>query len=137
MSPWLAAVVYFALVFGAGFILGALRMLLVAPKVGAVTATLIELPALLALSWWVARALMKRLRPPGRSSDAVIVGWVAFGLLISAELALGVWGFGRTLPEQMRAWTSPEGLLGLVGQLGFALLPHWVAENKAAVSDRG
>lgn len=126
MSPWLAAVTYFALVFGAGFILGTLRIILVAPKVGAVAATLIELPAMLAASWCVARVLMRRLRSPRRTSDAVIVGWIAFGLLMSAELALGVWGFGRTLPEQMQAWASPEGLLGLVGQLVFALMPHWV-----------
>lgn len=134
MSPWLAVVGYFALVFGAGFILGTARVLLVAPKIGAVAATLIELPIMLALSWWVARVLMRRLRSPGRTSDPMLVGWVAFGLLMGVELILGVWGFGRTLPEQMQAWASSEGLLGLVGQLGFALMPRWIAENNAAIA---
>ena len=40
-----AAVLYFALVFGAGFVLGPIRILWVAPRLGARVAELLEAPS--------------------------------------------------------------------------------------------
>jgi hypothetical protein len=45
-----AGVVYFALVFGAGFVLGTIRTLWVAPRVGVRTAELAEAPMMFGIS---------------------------------------------------------------------------------------
>jgi hypothetical protein len=46
-----AAIGYFAVVFGMGFLLGTLRVLHIAPRLGEEFAVLIELPLMLAISW--------------------------------------------------------------------------------------
>jgi len=46
-----AALIYFAAVFSLAFVLGALRVTLIAPKVGAMAAVALELPVVLTASW--------------------------------------------------------------------------------------
>ncbi len=64
-----AAVVYAALVFAAGFVLGVLRVLLLAPQLGALVAVLVELPAMLAIAWVACGFSLRRsaIRPARRS----------------------------------------------------------------------
>jgi hypothetical protein len=45
---------YFALVFGTGFVLGTIRVLLVVPRIGTRTAELIETPVMILVSFIVA-----------------------------------------------------------------------------------
>ena len=45
-----AGAIYFALVFGAGFVLGTVRTLWVVPRVGTRTAELTEMPIMLAVT---------------------------------------------------------------------------------------
>jgi len=53
---------YFALVFGAGFMLGPMRILCIAPRLGERTAELLEAPVMLAISILTARWVVRRLR---------------------------------------------------------------------------
>jgi hypothetical protein len=122
----IAAVVYFALVFAVGTILGTLRVLVVAPEIGGVAAVLLELPLMLGVSWFVARTLVMRLRRPVTTADLTIMGSAALVLLLGTEFLLGVWGFGRSSAEQLTAWLTPEGVLGLLGQLAFGAIPLFV-----------
>ena len=46
-----AAIVYWAMVFALGFVLGTIRVIWVIPLVGLMPATLLELPIILAASW--------------------------------------------------------------------------------------
>jgi len=55
---------YFALVFGAGFMLGPMRILCIAPRLGERTAELLEAPVMLAISILTARWVVRRLRVP-------------------------------------------------------------------------
>ena len=57
-----AATVYFALVFGAGFVLGPIRILLVVPRLGGRIAELIEFPVML-LVFAIMPSLMSAWRP--------------------------------------------------------------------------
>lgn len=118
-----AGSVYFAVMFALGFVLGTIRVVLLAPGLGAMTATLIELPVMLAASWFVCRWAVARWRVPWRPGARLAMGALAFALLIAAEVVLGTLGFGRSVGEQIAAMLSPEGLAGLAGQLLFALFP--------------
>lgn len=118
-----AGTVYFAFVFLTGFAMGIVRVLLVAPWVGAVAAVLIEAPVILAVSWAVSRGCVARFgvgRSPGLR--LAMGGW-AFALLMSAEAALAVWMFGRSLADHVAAYLTLPGALGLAAQLGFAVIP--------------
>jgi hypothetical protein len=51
------------------------------------------------------------------------MGALAFAFLMAAEVALGLWAFGRTAGEIAAGMATREGRLGLAGQIVFALLP--------------
>lgn len=118
-----AGAAYFAAMFALGFLLGTARVLWLAPRAGAWGAVLIETPVMLAASWFVCGRAVRRWRVPADTPARLAMGAVAFVLLIGAETALGVIGFGRTLAEQGAAFRSPEGLTGLAAQLVFAAFP--------------
>lgn len=111
---------YFAGVFAAGFALGTVRTIWLAPAVGELAAVATELPIMLAISWWWCRRVLagKALATAGRG----VMGATAFLWLMLAELALSL-AFGRTFGEHLAELMAPAGLLGLAGQLGFAALP--------------
>ena len=118
-----AGAVYFAGMFGLGFLLGTGRVMLVTPRLGEWVATLIELPVMLALSWLYCGWLLRRFSVPARVADRLAMGAFAFMLLMLAEVLLGVGLFNRGLPEQVGEMTNGPGLAGLAGQLAFACFP--------------
>lgn len=83
-----AAVLYFAIVFGAGFILGAIRTLLIVPRIGARTAELIEAPIMIAISFLVAAWAVSTLSVPAVLSCRAIMGAIALILMFIAEFVL-------------------------------------------------
>lgn len=115
-----AAAAYLAPVFAVAFLLGALRVTLVAPQTGPLAAVALEVPLVLALAWLVAGRVLARwpLPPAGR----LAMGALAFALLMLAELALAL-GFGQTPARFLADLATPPGLLGLAGQAGFGLIP--------------
>lgn len=114
---------YFAVVFAAGFVLGTLRVLVVAPVFGEIGAVLIELPIILAISWFACSLIVQRLSVPPRVSDRALMGAGAFVLLMMAELALSVVIFGRSPAEFANSLATLPGALGLAGQIAFATFP--------------
>ena len=76
-----AGVLYFALVFGAGFVLGTIRTLWIVPRVGTRTAELMETPIMFVVTIVAARWTVLRLAVP---SARLGMGSVALGLLLSA-----------------------------------------------------
>ena len=50
-------------------------------------------------------------------------GLVVFLVLMSAEFGLGAVVFGRSLMDQVSAYGSPAGAIGLAGQVIFAIFP--------------
>lgn len=118
-----AGFLYFALVFAAGAVLGVARRFAVEAGLDMLAAVLIELPVMLAVSWWVCRRLVSRLAVPGDVASRLIMGGLAFVLLMAAELALTVFALGGTFASHLAAYRSPAALVGLAGQLAFALIP--------------
>jgi hypothetical protein len=119
----LAGLADFMIVFAAGFLLGAVRVFWVMPRTGALTAVALELPVMLVVSWVAAAALIRWFRVTPKATDRLMMGGVGFLLLLVVETALGLFGFGRTFQDQLAAWRSASDLLGLAGQVAFALFP--------------
>jgi hypothetical protein len=118
-----AGLLYFLGVFAIGFALGTLRTLVLVPRFGALAAVAVELPLMLLASWWVCGAVLRRIRLPPERLLRLTMGLTAFLLLMLAELALAVWGFGQTVATYRAGFTAPAAMLGLAGQVGFALIP--------------
>jgi hypothetical protein len=119
----IAGVVYFAVVFSAGFALGLIRSLLLVPRIGSTAAVGIELPIMLALSWFVCGWTIERFSVPGAWSIRIAMGAVSFALLMAAEFILSRCMFGRPLAAHFATYGTWAGILGLAGQIAFALLP--------------
>ena len=84
-----AGALYAIFVFLIGFILGTIRVLLVAPRLGETTAVSIEAPIMLAASWLVCRWCLDRLDVAVTVPARSLMGVVAFLVLMSAEFGLG------------------------------------------------
>lgn len=121
--PLTAAMAYFAGIFAVGFVLGTIRILALVPRLGSWGANLSELPVILAVSWIYCGWLLRRFSVPATSQARLLMGSVAFGLLMIAELMLGAGLFRRNLEEQVHNMSNGPGLLGLLGQIAFAAFP--------------
>lgn len=118
-----AGTIYFAIVFVIGFVLGAVRVLLLLPVVGEMGAVFLELPFILFASWIAARWSAGRFAVPAVLPARAVMGIVAFALLMLAELLVSSLIFGRSWDDTLPAYQTPPGILGLSAQVGFALLP--------------
>jgi hypothetical protein len=78
---------------------------------------------MLAVSWFTSAWLCRSWRVLRTSAARLAMGGFAFVLLVVAEWALGVYGFGRSAGAQLAAWMTDAGMLGLAGQVAFALMP--------------
>ena len=117
-----AGALYAIVVFSIGFILGTIRVLLLAPRLGETTAVIIEAPIMLAASWFVCRWCVDRLDVRRTVPARSLMGLVAFLVLMSAEVGLGA-VLGRSLVDQLAAYKSPSGAIGLAAQVIFAMFP--------------
>lgn len=118
-----AAIAYFAIVFVAGFLLGTLRVLLIAPRIGEQLAVLFELPLMLAISWITCGRILDHFSVPGSTASRLAMGGIAFGLLMAAELAVSMLAFKRTLIEHIQVYQTASAVTGLLAQIAFALFP--------------
>ncbi len=117
-----AGALYAIVVLSIGFILGTIRVLLLAPRLGETTAVIIEAPIMLAVSWFVCRWCVDRLDVRRTVAARSLMGLVAFTVLMSGEVGLDA-VFGRSLADQLAAYKSPSGAIGLTAQVIFAMFP--------------
>ncbi len=117
-----AAISYFAIVFVAGFVLGTIRTLIIAPQTGELTAVAMELPLMIAISWWACGVVVHRLKPASEVPSRLAMGLIALALLLVAEVAVSL-GLGLTLRQHVALYATTPVQLGLFGQLLFVLFP--------------
>ncbi|HEX7107683.1 MAG TPA: hypothetical protein VF224_00460 [Aestuariivirga sp.] len=118
-----AGLLYFVIVFAAGFVLGTLRVIVLLPLIGEIAAVAFELPAMLVISWLACRRLAAQFSVPARIPHRLAMGAAAFGLLMLAEFGLSVFAFNRSGAEYFALFLTTSGLLGLTGQIAFGLFP--------------
>lgn len=119
----IAASVYSLALMILGFALGTLRVFVVAPHIGALNATLLELPFMLIAAFLVCRYSIRRCQVPNALAARSLMAVWFLSLLLGFETLAGLILFGRTLIEQSVAMTAPEALAGLAAQVIAAMLP--------------
>lgn len=118
-----AAAAYCAIVFALAFLLGVVRTLFVAPRVGELVAVLIEAPIVLFVSWRAAGWSIRRFSVSARTSHRLAMGIVAFLLLMAVETAMSLLLFDRPLAQQFAAYVTAAGAIGLIAQTIFGFIP--------------
>jgi hypothetical protein len=83
------AVLYFVLVFSAGFVLGTVRVLFVVPAIGVRAAELLEMPLMLAIVVLAARFITSRTALVSRV-QWLHVGAIACMLVLLSDVSVGV-----------------------------------------------
>jgi hypothetical protein len=124
-----AGALYFALVFGAGFVLGAIRTLLVVPLLGTRTAELMEAPIMLVVTILAARWVVRRHSLPPQTAIRLGVGLVGLALLLTAEFTLVLGLEGLTIKEYMASRDPVAGTVYVILLGIFAAMPMRVARN--------
>jgi hypothetical protein len=114
-----AAFCYVGPVFAAAFVMGVVRVLVLAPALGEVGAVLVELPIILALSWFVAGWVLRQW-PAARPWQ---IGALAFAMLMLAEVSLAAVLMSQTPTAFARGLMTLPGAIGLIGQIAFGLIP--------------
>lgn len=114
---------YATIVFAAGFVLGTLRALAVAPLVGETTAVLLELPVILAISWVACQLVIRHLAVPPALDARATMGVVALAAILAAEAFIVLPMLGRSPAEFLATFRSIPAMVGLGGQLVYALFP--------------
>jgi hypothetical protein len=123
-----AAATYVAIVFGTGFVLGTIRVLFVIPRLGERNAELIEAPLMLVATILAARWIIGGFRFASAPLNALIIGFVALGLLLIAELGV-VMLRGVPLSEYIAGRDPVSCSVYLAMLVVFALMPWLVARR--------
>ncbi len=123
-----AAFSYFAIVFGAGFLLGPIRVFLLEPQLGETFATLCEAPVLLVVIVIAARYLPRRFGLT-TAGQLAVMGFGALVLQQAADFALGSLLRGIRPAEQIGHFATPAGLIYAALVIAFAVMPM-VANNR-------
>lgn len=124
-----AGLAYFALVFGAGFVLGVLRVILLVPQLGERTAELAEMPIMLVVILISARFVVRHFGVPHSMPARLGSGLLALVLLLTAELALAVILQERSLADYVSSRDPVSGSVYLAMLGLFALMPSFIEKT--------
>lgn len=124
-----AGVLYFAVVFGAGFTLGPIRIVWVVPRLGARMAELLEMPIMLMIAIVAAQSITRRLAVPSTVSNRLGMGAIGLCLMLIAEFTLVLWLRGLSIRAYIAGW-DPVAATVYSAVLGvFGVLPLLVARK--------
>ena len=125
MTPMIrASFLYFALVMGAGVLLGSVRVLFVVPHLGERWAELAEMPIMAMVIFVAAGYILRRYPEVQTRGRALVVGFTALALSVSAELVLAVVLQSQSLAEYLASRDKISGSVYLAMLVVFALMPR-------------
>jgi hypothetical protein len=136
MRIFRSGLAYFALVFGAGFVLGAIRVPLLVPRLGVRVAELIEMPIMLVVIVLAARFIARRFSLARSISVRLGVGAVALGLLLAAELLLAFLFRGQSVGEYIASRDPVSGGVYAATLVLFGLMPLALARSSVGRGSR-
>ena len=118
-----ASLVYFALVLGAGFLLGVVRVPFIVPRIGERWAELAEMPVMAAVIFVSAGYVLRKFPTIRLRGLSLVVGFLALALVVCVELGLAVALQSRTLGEYLASRDRVSGSVYLGMLVVFALMP--------------
>ena len=118
-----AGVLYFALVFGAGFVLGTIRTLWVVQRVGTRKAELMETPIMLVVTIVAARWTVLRMSVPMMWSARLEMDCIALVLMLIAEFGFVLWVRGISIKEYFATRDPVSGAAYYLLLIVFAIMP--------------
>ena len=124
-----SAVLYFATVFGAGFLLALIRIPVLVPRLGMRVAELIEMPVMLLVIFFAARWIVRRVLDPATQGARLAVGVIALSLLLLTEFSVVLWLQGLTVREAIANRDPVSGAAYASSLIVFALMPLLVARR--------
>jgi len=125
-----AAGIYFALVFGAGFALGTIRVLWLVPAVGTRTAELLEMPIMLIVVILSARWMTQQFQVPPTASSRLGMGGMALAMALALDFTVVLWLRGLSFREYIEAFDPVAGTAYFVMLELFALMPWFVVYGR-------
>lgn len=131
----LRGLIYFSLVFGVGFILGTIRVLLVVPLAGDRMAELFEAPLMLVAIYFSARFITKRFNA-SRRVEYLFSGLVALLILLIVEFSVVLALQGISIREYLAERDRVAGIVYVVMLMIFAAMPWLIGKGRADASDR-
>jgi hypothetical protein len=126
-----AGVLYFVLVFAAGFVLGAIRTLWAVPRLGVRAAELIEAPIMFGVSILAAQWVVRQFGIPPRWSRRLALGCLALGLMLLVEFTFGLWVRGLTIRRYFETRDPVSGTVYFVTLGAFAVIPIFIGRPRA------
>lgn len=120
----LAAITYFAIVMGSGFVLGVFRVPFLVPRIGERWAELLEMPIMAAVIFFGAGYVLRRFPAVRTVGRTLVVGFVALALSICTELGLAVLIQSQTLAEFIASRDKISGSVYVGLLLVFAVMPR-------------
>jgi hypothetical protein len=124
-----AGLVYFTFVLGVGFALGVFRVPFLVPRIGERWAELAEMPIMLVVIFYSAGYILRRFPEINLPRESLLVGYLALGLLVCAELGLATVLQDQTLVEFIGSRDKVSGSVYLVVLAIFALMPRLRLRN--------
>lgn len=121
-----AGALYFAFVFGTGFVLGPIRILWAVPRFGTRTAELMEMPVMLVVVVLAARFTVRRLAVPFTRSSRLGMGLVALALLLSSEFTFVLRLRGLSFSEYLAGMDPVSGTVYYIMLGVYAIMPYLV-----------
>lgn len=118
-----AGTAYFTLVFGAGFVMGAIRVPLLVPRLGERVAELIEMPFMCIVIILAARFIATRFALPPTVAVRLGTGFIALALLVTAEVLFVVAFQEQSLGHYVASRDPVSGSVYLVLLSLFAAMP--------------
>jgi hypothetical protein len=114
---------YCALVFAAGFVLGTVRELWIAPLLGVRLRELLEMPVMLVVIILASRWTVTRFELSGHLRARLTAGGIALALLLAAELTLALALRDTTLAAYVASRDPVSGIVYLIMLGIFAVMP--------------
>jgi hypothetical protein len=133
MTTVKAGLLYFAAVFGAGFVLGFVRVVWLVPRVGTRVAELLEVPVMLVIIVLAARWIVRRFRLAPSSPGRLRVGLIALGLMLVTEMSVVLRLQGMTIEQYLATRDHLAGTVYVVMLVVFALMPALVHRARSAL----
>ncbi len=113
---------YFLTVFGAGFLLGMIRVPFLVPRLGERMAELLEMPVMLVVIVWSSRWLVLRHAELTRL-QRLASGGLALCLLLASELVLATVISNQSIAQYIASRDPVSGSVYLICLVFFALAP--------------